>query len=177
MAQSILSRSHLSVERARLWFRSLTGSSAPSPEAVPTGPSPVGGELLGLGFDLVDLERFRLVLGRRPALAERLFTEAERSYADSLRDPVPALAGRFAAKEATMKALGVGLGAFGWHDVEVRRLASSQPVLGVAGGAAVLAGQRGVGAWSLSITHSDLVAGAVVVALSGRPGSLVSPES
>jgi holo-[acyl-carrier protein] synthase len=144
----------------RLRLRSLWGHSRPA-------VSPAAGALVGLGFDLVDLERFRLVLARRPALAERLFTEGERGYAQSHRDPVPALAARFAAKEATMKALGVGLGAFGWHDVEVRRLDSSQPVLVVAGPAKALALGQGVGAWALTMTHTDLVAGAVVAALSG----------
>jgi hypothetical protein len=73
----------------------------------------VNGALLGLGIDSVDIPRFAEVLERRPALAERLFTVGERRYAASLANPVPSLAARFAAKEAVMKALGVGLGAFG----------------------------------------------------------------
>jgi holo-[acyl-carrier protein] synthase len=58
---------------------------------------------VGLGIDLVDVARFASVLLRRPSIAERLFTRAERSYAATLANPVPSLAARFAAKEAVMK--------------------------------------------------------------------------
>ena len=123
------------------------------------------GALLGLGIDSVDIPRFAEVLGRRPALAGRLFTAGERQYAASLANPVPTLAARFAAKEAVMKALGVGLGAFGWADVEVGRDSSGAPRLVVTGRAASLAAGRGVGGWHLSITHTDSVASAVVAAV------------
>jgi holo-[acyl-carrier protein] synthase len=126
----------------------------------------VSGELLGLGIDSVDIARFAGVLERRPALGERLFTLGERRYAAGLANPVPSLAARFAAKEAVMKALGVGLGAFGWADVEVVRADSGAPSLVVTGRAAVLASQLGVGAWHLSVTHTDIVASAVVAATS-----------
>src|SRR5262245_26919096 len=95
----------------------------------------------------------------------RLFTESELALADERTDPIPTLAARFAAKEAVMKALGVGLGAFSFHEVEVLRLASGAPELRVSGGAAELAGRRGVTAWRLSLTHSVATAGAVVSAL------------
>ena len=77
--------------------------------------------VVGVGVDAVDVERFRRVLDRRRHLAERLFTGGERAYAGAASDPVPRLSTRFAAKEATMKALGVGLGAFPFADVEVVR--------------------------------------------------------
>jgi holo-[acyl-carrier protein] synthase len=63
-----------------------------------------------------------------------------------------------------MKALGVGLGAFGFHDVWVERSESGAPSLAFAGAAARLAAARGVERWHLSITHSDLIAIAYVVA-------------
>ena len=84
-----------------------------------------------------------------------MFTEGERAYAAGLADPAPSLAARFAAKEAVMKALGVGLGAFGWCDVEVRRAEGGRPSLVLRGQAAALAGRRGVGSWQVSITHTD----------------------
>ncbi len=119
----------------------------------------------GVGIDVVDLARFRAVLDRRPGLVSRLFTPAEQTYANLVPDPVPRLATRFAAKEATMKALGVGLGAFGFHDAAVVRDGRDAPTLVVTGAAASLAEVAGVGGWHLALTHSDLVAAAVVVAV------------
>ncbi|MGH9267943.1 MAG: holo-ACP synthase, partial [Acidimicrobiales bacterium] len=66
-----------------------------------------------LGTDVVDIERFRRVLARRPNLSARLFTAGEQAAVAGRNQPAGGLAARFAAKEATMKALGVGLGAFG----------------------------------------------------------------
>ncbi len=123
------------------------------------------GSLVGIGLDSVDIARFAAMLGRRAALRTRLFTEHERAYADRMADPVPTLAARFAAKEAVMKSLFVGLGALDWWDVEVRRRESGRPVLVVSGRAAGLATRRGVTAWQLSLTHTDSVASAGVAAL------------
>jgi holo-[acyl-carrier protein] synthase len=123
--------------------------------------------VVGLGVDVVDMDRFRTVLARRPRLAERVFTEGERRYAFSKADPVPRLAARFAAKEATMKALGVGLGAFRFADAEVVRAPSGEPSIRLGGRAIELAGERGATRLTLTMTHSDLVAVAFVVAESG----------
>ena len=120
---------------------------------------------LWVGTDVVDLDRFRTAITRTPGMAERLFTEGERAYAARRRDPAEPLAGRFAVKEATMKALGVGLGAFRFHDVEVVSAPSGQPQLRLSGRAAELAMLHGIRQWSVSVSHSDLVALAVVVAL------------
>ena len=120
--------------------------------------------MIGLGTDVVDLERFRLALDRTPSLEDRLFTTGERALAASRRDPIPALAARFAAKEAVMKVLGVGLGAIDWHDVEVVREESGRPRLEITGRAAALATKAGVTVWHLSLSHSDLVAIAVAAA-------------
>src|SRR6476646_565983 len=105
----------------------------------------MSGVMLGLGTDLVECDRFRLALERRPRIAERLFSEAEREYAFRHREPVPPLAARFAAKEAVMKALGVGLWKFAMRDVEVIRLPSGQPEIALYRRAAELATERGVG--------------------------------
>jgi holo-[acyl-carrier protein] synthase len=127
--------------------------------------------VVGVGVDAVDLDRFRRVLDRRAHLATRLFTGAELAYARSAVDPVPRLSTRFAAKEATMKALGVGLGAFPFVDVEVVRLGLDPPRLVVAGSALALARQAGVTRWHLSLTHTDQVAMAFVVAEGAGIGS------
>lgn len=112
----------------------------------------------------MDVDRFRLVLARTPRLRGRIFTQAELDYADRQRDPTQRLAARFAAKEATMKALGVGLGEIRLADIEVGRHPSGAPGLHLHGQAAALADQRGVSRWWLSLSHTHLVATAVVVA-------------
>lgn len=94
----------------------------------------------------------------------RLFTEVELAYVAPHADPVPSLAVRFAAREAVMKSLGLGLGAFGFHDVWVERAETGAPSLAFTGRAAELADEAGVTRWHVSLTHSDLVAVAYVVA-------------
>ena len=121
--------------------------------------------VVGIGTDLVEVPRFALALQRRPTLADRLFSDAEREYAYRFRDPTKSLAARFGAKEAVMKALGAGLGAFAFREVEVVRDDSGAPSLALHGAAAALAAERGVRAWQLSLTHTDATAMAVVLAL------------
>jgi len=139
----------------------------------PAGPLP--GRVIGLGIDAVDVDRFRRILGRRPRLAARLFTEGERADAGRAVDPAPRLAARFAAKEATMKALSSGIGAFALRDVEVIRApgsgaGSGAPSLRLTAGAAALASARQVTRWHVSLTHTDALAVAVVVAEGPAPG-------
>lgn len=121
--------------------------------------------MIGLGVDLVDIDRLRVVLARSPALVERVFTVGERAYADAANDSTERYAVRFAAKEAVMKALGVGLGAIDWHDVEVvRHAASGAPSLRVTGRAQTLADRQGVESWLVSLSHTATTAEAVVAA-------------
>jgi holo-[acyl-carrier protein] synthase len=127
--------------------------------------------IVGVGVDAVDVTRFRRLLERRPRVAERCFTESERADAVRSSDQAESLAARFAAKEAVMKALGRGLGAFALTDVEVRRSPESGPGRGAPslvlhGGAAALAGSKGAGSLHLhlSLTHTTHVAIAFVVA-------------
>jgi holo-[acyl-carrier protein] synthase len=120
---------------------------------------------LGLGTDVVHIDRFRVALGRTPSLAGRLFTDAERAYAGQARDPAERLAVRFAAKEATMKALGVGLGAFPFHSVALMNAEGGAPRLELTGRAHELAAARGVRDWRVSVSHDHHVALAVVIAL------------
>jgi len=123
---------------------------------------PVG--VIGVGVDAVDIDRFARSLARTPGMRTRLFTAQELADVAPRVDPVPALAARFAAREATMKALGLGLGAFGFHDVAVERQPSGRPTLVVTGRARTLADEAGVQAWHLSLTHTATVAIAVVTA-------------
>ncbi len=125
--------------------------------------------VVGIGIDAVDLGRFRTVLERRPRLVERMFTPDELAYAEGARDRVPRLATRFATKEAVMKALGVGLWSFRLTDVEVVRFGLDAPSLSLHGAAGDLARTAGALRWHLSLTHTDKVAMAVVVADGGLP--------
>lgn len=123
-----------------------------------------GSAVIGIGVDAVDVPRFRATLARTPSFRDRVFTDQELIPLADRRDPVPSLAARFAAREAVMKAMGVGLGAFDFHDVWVDRLDSGRPVLQVSGRADALARERGIGSWHLSLTHTDELAIAYVVA-------------
>lgn len=123
-----------------------------------------GPTVRGHGIDIVDVERFRTSLARTPSMLERLFTAHELADLEGAADPVPSLAVRFAAREATMKAMGLGLGAFGFHDVWVRRRPSGEPELLVEGQAATLAGERGISRWWVSLSHTRTTAIASVIA-------------
>lgn len=122
------------------------------------------GSVLGVGVDAVEITRFRESLTRTPTLRERMFTALELESLDGRSDSVPSLAARFAAREAVMKAMGVGLGAFDFHDVWVESEESGRPVLQISGRADALARERGISSWHLSLTHTDGLAIAYVVA-------------
>ncbi len=132
--------------------------------------------IVGVGVDAVDVARFRRVLDRRPRFAARCFTLSEQSDATSSADAAQSLAARFAAKEAVMKALGTGIGAFALTDVEVRRTTGrgatrNAPFLVLHGTAAEVAGAQGAGQLHHSLTHTDGVAIAFVVAEQAQPVS------
>jgi holo-[acyl-carrier protein] synthase len=112
--------------------------------------------IVGVGIDVVDIDRFAESLERTPAMRERLFTEAERSR------PPASLAARFAAKEALAKALGAPTG-MAWLDAEVVNEASGDPQFEIRG--SVLARAEAVGARSIhvSLSHDAGIASAVVV--------------
>jgi len=118
---------------------------------------------LSVGIDVCDVVRFAAVMARRPRIVERLFTERERR--DTKLKP-ERLAARFAAKEATLKALKVGVGGAAWHDIEVRRQPSGAPMLHLTGRAAELAKELGLATFEISLTHTDISAAAIVVATS-----------
>ena len=121
--------------------------------------------MIGIGTDVVEVDRFREAMARRPGLAERVFRDEERRYAEERTDPTERYAVRFAAKEAVMKALGVGLGSFALRDVEVVKAPSGAPSLVLHGRAAEVAAERGVSSWLVTLSHSERSAVAVAVAL------------
>ncbi len=120
--------------------------------------------IVGVGIDAVEIERFRELLARRSTMRDRLFSPDELAAIADRNDPAPSLAARFAAKEATMKSLGLGLGAFGFHECEVLREESGAPVLRTSGRLVELEVEYGVGTWHVSLTHTDSQASAVVIA-------------
>lgn len=121
--------------------------------------------MLGIGTDLVDIDRFREVLARTPSVAERMFRPDERAYAEQAKDPAARLAARFAAKEATLKSLGLGLGGMNLADIEVVKHEDGRPELRLHGAAATVAAEAGAARFLLTISHTDTLAQATVVAL------------
>lgn len=119
--------------------------------------------IVGIGLDVVEVDRFAAALARTPGLAARLFTGAELVLPDGGPRTVLSLAARFAAKEAAAKALGVPPGLH-WHDAEVVVGARGRPALAVRGTVAAAAAAAGVTSWHLSLSHETGVAAAVVVA-------------
>jgi holo-[acyl-carrier protein] synthase len=113
----------------------------------------------GVGIDLLNVERFERALERRPRLAERIFTDAERAYAAERARPGMHLAARFCAKEAVAKAL--GLTGWSFRDVEVVAT-DAAPELRLSGTVAARAAELG-GELAISLTHTHEVAGAVAI--------------
>jgi holo-[acyl-carrier protein] synthase len=114
--------------------------------------------IVGVGVDVVSVERFERAMSRTPRLALRLFTDGERAG----RRPEQ-LAARFAAKEAAAKALGAP-GGLRWRDAEVVVEPGGRPRLHVHGGVAAEAETQGIRTWHLSLSHDAGVATAVVIA-------------
>jgi holo-[acyl-carrier protein] synthase len=112
--------------------------------------------VIGVGIDVVDIERFGESLERTLHLAERLFTPAERER------HLASLAARFAAKEALAKALGAP-GDMHWHDAEVVSESSGRPLLEMRGTVLARADLLGVSSVHLSLSHDAGIASAVVV--------------
>lgn len=117
--------------------------------------------ILGVGIDLIEIDRIEAALRRRPRFAERCFTEREAAYCSSRAFPPQHFAARFAAKEAVGKALGLGMTR--WREVEVVR-GAGPPGVALSGRYARRAQELGVTGITVSLTHSRGMAAAVAVA-------------
>jgi holo-[acyl-carrier protein] synthase len=121
--------------------------------------------IVSTGIDIVEVYRIREAVARTPRFAERVFTESERAYCEAKgKSADQSYAGRFAAKEAFLKALKTGWrGKIGWHDIEVAIDDLGAPSLIVSGEARALLDQSGVTAVHLSISHTTTHAIAQVI--------------
>jgi len=124
-------------------------------------------EIIAHGIDLVDCPRIEEMMKRHgQRFIDRVFTAAEQAYADSNKDKVEKLAGRFAAKEAIMKLMGTGWrGKIAWTDIEVINNAAGQPEVTLCGEVKKIADGLEVKHISVSITHTANFAIASAVAL------------
>ena len=120
--------------------------------------------IAGIGVDVVDLNRFERAASRTPALLARLFTPAERGL------PLASLAGRFAAKEALIKAIGDST-AVRWHDMEVVSNELGNPSFVLHNAVADIVTARGIERIHLSMSHDAGIAVAYVIVESTGPGS------
>lgn len=117
----------------------------------------------GIGVDVVDVERWKWMARRSPALIDKTLTPEEQVTARGHGRTAESLAARFAAKEAIAKALGAP-GGLNWHDCQILSEESGQPRIEVRGTVAEAAAQRGITSWHLSITHDGDLAIAYVIA-------------
>jgi len=126
---------------------------------------PGGALIIGMGVDIAEVERIREAIERHgDSFLRRLYTAKERDYCEQFKNKYERYAGRFAAKEAAMKALGTGWRrGVRWVDLEVVREKSGRPALALSGEAARIAEQLGVKHIALSITHTERQALAQVI--------------
>jgi holo-[acyl-carrier protein] synthase len=147
-------------------------------EAAPAGPVGEGagreaGGTTELGIDIIRVGRIADTLARFGSrFSERVLTPAERRY---VRDRPETFAGRWAAKEAVSKVLGLGVRGIGWRDIEIERLPTGQPAVRLHGRAAGRAEQLGMGRVAVSISHEADFAVAIAQGVRSVGGRYVFP--
>ncbi|MGZ8570738.1 MAG: holo-ACP synthase [Actinomycetota bacterium] len=122
-------------------------------------------EIVGLGVDICEIARMERALARHPTLRARVFTPEEIAYCDSKARPAESYAGRFAAREAVIKALG-GYRGKRWQDISVTRHPSGAPLIALTGNAKDRADLLGVTRILITFTHERTNAVAFAVAVS-----------
>lgn len=126
--------------------------------------------VLGIGVDLVDVQRVRTAIERNPRFRERVFSPEEIESCEASSRPEECYASRWAAREACVKALG-GSGGWGWQDVRVLVGPDGAPMLELAGKALARAGEIGASGVLVSLSHEGGMAVAVCVALGPAAGT------
>ena len=143
----------------------------PAESAAPSIRPPAG--TTELGIDIIRVERIRQTMARfGDRFAQRILTPAERRY---VRDRPGTMAGRWAAKEAVSKVLGLGVRGIGWRDIEIERLPTGQPAVRLSGRAAARAEQLGMERIAVSISHEDEYAVAIAFGIRMAGGRYVFP--
>jgi holo-[acyl-carrier protein] synthase len=139
--------------------------------AVPPGLVPPG--TTELGIDIVRVERIRSALGRfGDRFVRRVLTASEQRH---VRGRAETMAGRWAAKEAVSKVLGLGVRGIGWRDIEIERLPTGQPAVRLHGRAAARAAQLGMGRVAVSISHEAEFAVAIAFGVRSAGGRFLFP--
>ena len=146
-------------------------SADPSDASPPAGLVPPG--TTELGIDIIKVDRIRATLDRfGTRFSRRVLTPAEQRY---VRDRPETLAGRWAAKEAVSKVLGLGVRGIGWRDIEVERLPTGQPAVRLHGRAAQRAEQLGMTRIAVSISHESEYAVAIAFGIRTAGGRFLFP--
>ena len=136
-------------------------------------PTPVPEGTVELGLDIVRVDRIREALERfGPRFTDRILTPAEAGY---VRGRAVTLAGRWAAKEAVSKVLGLGVRGVGWREIEIERLPTGQPAVRLHGRAAARSAQLGLGRVAVSISHEREYAVAIAFGVRTAGGRYVLP--
>jgi holo-[acyl-carrier protein] synthase len=139
------------------------------PVAIPSAPEGT----TELGIDIIRVARIRDALARfGDRFVARVCTPPEAAY---VRGRAETLAGRWAAKEAVSKVLGLGVRGIGWRDIEIERLPTGQPAVRLHGRAAARAEQLGMARIALSISHEDEYAVAIAYGVRSAGGRYVFP--
>ena len=143
----------------------------PAERPLPAGLVPPG--TTELGIDIIKVDRIRATLERfGPRFSNRVLTNAEQRY---VRGRPETMAGRWAAKEAVSKVLGLGVRGIGWRDIEVERMPTGQPAIRLHGRAAARAEQLGMGRIAVSISHESDYAVAIAFGVRTAGGRFIFP--
>ena len=126
--------------------------------------------VIGIGVDVVDIERMGRALSRTPGLRGRVFGDEDTKGLSSATETA-SLAARFAAKEAVLKALGGHVPGFSWHDIQISRQSARPPELVVTGETEKKMADLGIDSWHVSLSHDGGVAIAFVIGSRGGAGA------